>query len=705
MLREFLWWSTAPEGGQRLELDPEAMTKQERLSRMLHVQKEYTPLPTSGPLFEHFIVVGLPTPTAQRPEILYSYPPSNPVSIPGLADFCFPSGILSKKLRKTKSNSSLLQVVYSQSYHHEPENAYVFLLTTAEREFLYGVCVIKHESVYNKPSFFPRDGQLPPVADGSDVVAPRCYCFVSRFPFFKLHFETIYSILDLEYMASVSDLQSLPASLGSTRESQSPPALAHSQSMPALVAPPPEKRKKKIRLRSRSNGLDTNDSNSSAAQDQSPFPGIPLHTVHKMPDQPPEKTIVEKGRERQSSDASSTTTTEVSPDVANLNREQASIRERSGSSPIIEEEAGVSHSVAMPSVGDEADESSDYDAVDGRGRESGSEDSECPSTSSPKKRSDWKREALTGRGIVHGLSEKGKEKEEEKESEKKQNPVIKVLHEYLALPIPRPNHTATFFVHKGLQTLRFHRPAFQDKEHLLADYCLPLTFHLLSTDNLLTFITACLLEKRIVVYSSHVRFLSAVVLSVMPLLRPFEYHSVHIPIVPDSLVDLLDAPVPFIVGLTSAPSKQNYSKDNKEFVVVDLDNDKITTKDTLCQLPQLKELRKKLKPLLKVVSAGRQSGKVPFAPTEEQMSCCHGASLILQTYFSTLFANFRTYCLCDRTDSEKPITVFLKDSFLNDQPRVSRPFLIRFLETRIFFQYCDQRLRQIDAPPTTFPTF
>jgi hypothetical protein len=36
---------------------------------------------------------------------------------------------------------------------------------------------------------------------------------------------------------------------------------------------------------------------------------------------------------------------------------------------------------------------------------------------------------------------------------------------------------------------------------------------------------------------------------------------------------------------------------------------------------------------------------------------------------------------------------------------VSRPFLIRFLETRIFFQYCDQRLRQIDAPPTTFPTF
>jgi hypothetical protein len=58
------------------------MTKQERLSRMLHVQKEYTPLPTSGPLFEHFIVVGLPTPTSQRPEVLFSYPPSNPYASP-----------------------------------------------------------------------------------------------------------------------------------------------------------------------------------------------------------------------------------------------------------------------------------------------------------------------------------------------------------------------------------------------------------------------------------------------------------------------------------------------------------------------------------------------------------------------------------------------------------------------------------------------
>jgi hypothetical protein len=224
--------------------------------------------------------------------------------------------------------------------------------------------------------------------------------------------------------------------------------------MPALVAPP-EKKKKKIRLRSRSNGIDGGDSNASAAQDQSPFPGIPLHTIHKMPDQPvgvEKPFIVEKYRSRDG-DASSTST-EVTADVTSSSREQAAIRERS---PVIEVDSTVCPSSPVLSVSDDAlaDDSGEYDSVDNRGRESGSEDGESPLVSSSRKGSDWKRKALAGRGLVPGLADdKGKEKEEEKEVEKRQNPVVKVLHEYLALPIPRPNHTATFFVHKGLQTLR-----------------------------------------------------------------------------------------------------------------------------------------------------------------------------------------------------------------------------------------------------------
>lgn len=66
----------------RLEIDPEAMTKQERLSRMLHAPKQHAPLPSTGPFYEHFVVVGLSDQNAQRPEILFHYPPNNPYSFP-----------------------------------------------------------------------------------------------------------------------------------------------------------------------------------------------------------------------------------------------------------------------------------------------------------------------------------------------------------------------------------------------------------------------------------------------------------------------------------------------------------------------------------------------------------------------------------------------------------------------------------------------
>jgi len=97
----------------------------------------------------------------------------------------------------------------------------------------------------------------------------------------------------------------------------------------------------------------------------------------------------------------------------------------------------------------------------------------------------------------------------------------------------------------------------------------------------------------------------------MPLLRPFVYQSVMIPILPEMLLEFLEAPVPFVLGLTSAPPKHSFPKvhmapapfdgtgatsfalpfqDVKEFVIVDLDNDKVTAKDTLPSLPLFKEL-------------------------------------------------------------------------------------------------------------------
>ena len=54
-----------------------------------------------------------------------------------------------------------------------------------------------------------------------------------------------------------------------------------------------------------------------------------------------------------------------------------------------------------------------------------------------------------------------------------------------------------------------------------------------------------------VVFCPSIGVLSMAVLAIIPLLRPFAWQSLMLPILPDneSMLHLLDAPVPFIIGI------------------------------------------------------------------------------------------------------------------------------------------------------------
>ena len=54
-----------------------------------------------------------------------------------------------------------------------------------------------------------------------------------------------------------------------------------------------------------------------------------------------------------------------------------------------------------------------------------------------------------------------------------------------------------------------------------------------------------------VVFCPNIGILSAVVLSLVPLMRPFAWQSLLLPILPvqEKMLDLMEAPVPFILGV------------------------------------------------------------------------------------------------------------------------------------------------------------
>ena len=57
------------------------------------------------------------------------------------------------------------------------------------------------------------------------------------------------------------------------------------------------------------------------------------------------------------------------------------------------------------------------------------------------------------------------------------------------------------------------------------------------------------------VFCPNIGVLSMAVLSIIPLLRPYSWQSLMLPILPDneSMLHLLDAPVPFVIGIQVWP--------------------------------------------------------------------------------------------------------------------------------------------------------
>lgn len=297
------------------------------------------------------------------------------------------------------------------------------------------------------------------------------------------------------------------------------------------------------------------------------------------------------------------------------------------------------------------------------------------------------------------------------------NPSIQALKSYYELQLPKKGQNITFTISQYLNPIHFQRPFFDEQEELFAEWGLPLTFHLLSFRVIIVMLSAILLERKVVVCCKRLRFLSALVLSLPPLLRPFLYQSVIIPMLPQTLPHLLEAPVPYVIGVTHIPEDTIISDD---VVIINVEKDSYKSTLPVPTLPRSRALyplhffsltfhplhfflnfvfftRKNCESYLKKLSATIKKGNPPYTTSKEQMILVDNISTTFENHLGSLFANFHNYTICNKTDPDRPITVFMKDSFLADiEDDSTLEFIEHFLETQTFFQYSDKCLRKRD---------
>ena len=135
-------------------------------------------------------------------------------------------------------------------------------------------------------------------------------------------------------------------------------------------------------------------------------------------------------------------------------------------------------------------------------------------------------------------------------------------------------------------------------------------FRSLDIPDILVLFEYVLAESRIILLSSHTAMLHLASAAILQLLYPLKWAGVFIPVLPARLIQALEAPCPYIVGIERRYEHVELPED--DFVLVDLDQGMIESTQPPVSLPR--QLRRKLNSILQLAAPHRYRYGVPIGP-------------------------------------------------------------------------------------------
>lgn len=611
-----------------------------------------------------------------EPQVLFVYPPEKqlPLKYKDLLSFCFPAGVEVNAVERTPSMSELNEILLGQEHLKQSDLSFVFRLQVADSSTLYGCCVLVEEMI-QKPS-----GLISTISDGQPMrstltrhilTTRRCYCILSRLPFFELHFGVLNSIFTEERLERLTkQINSLDfdspvgCDIVETFEEKA-------DSLPLVDG----------ELNKQNGAVEAFQSSESGDISQSEL----QNSDHSKKE--PNGIIVSLDPEIASweepvvdSSVGDNSTTKPSPDRRLPNTVLPLLRfqhcESSDSSPSFQESSSEDRHFRCDFDEAETEEASSS------GRDIFSEQSDIL---------EW--------------------------AKSNNNGSLQIICEYDQISCPPRGSSIRFHPLDHLHPLEYHRPdesvlhfagstidmkscntslelaeahnalMVEEEAAALSVWAVACLCGTLRLEHVLTLFAGALLEKQIVIICSNLGILSALVLSIIPLIRPYRWQSLLMPVLPNDMMEFLDAPVPYIVGVKN---KTEVQAKLTNVIVVDANRNQVKS-PTLPQLPQHKELYSCLSPYHeKLVGESYLGKKRPvYECTDVQTEAAKGFLRVLRTYLDSLCSNIRSHTITNVQSNDDKVSLLLKESFIESFPSRNRPFMKHFLDTQLFSVHTD----------------
>nr|KYP46856.1 DENN domain-containing protein 5B [Cajanus cajan] len=608
-----------------------------------------------------------------EPQVLFVYPPEKqlPLKDKDLFSFCFPGGLEVNAVERTPSMSELNEILYGQCIY----NFIVYRPRGADNSTLYGCCVLVEELV-QKPS-----GLLSLISDKQStysswkrhiLTTQRCYCILSRLPFFELHFGVLNSIFMQERLErltrSVGDLN---LEYIEDRHNENPRISQSSlrNSSPENIEDDsnnPEKQMLNEELHTFKEGVDDHNA------------------VHIDPET--DRKIVKESVPTNVEDS------DLYGDAFVTNKQSEDRRLPNAILPLLrycQYESSESSCSFQSSPCEDRNFRSDADDTE----------TEDASFSGQEDLND-----------LHDILEWAKANN---------CGPLQIISEYYSLGCPARGSTLRFHPLEHLHPLEYHRPdetilhlagttfdlkscstslelaeaynsiLAEEEATALSIWAVACICGTLRLENVLTFFAGALLEKQTVFVCSNLGILSASVLSVIPLIRPYQWQSLLMPVLPNDMLEFLDAPVPYIVGIKNKTNEVQ-SKLTNNVILIDANRNQVKS-STIPQLPRQKELISSLRPYHAILVGESYLGsrRPVFECTEVQIEAAKGFLSVLRSYLDSLCYNIRSHTITNVQSNDDKVSLLLKESFIDSFPYRDRPFMKLFVDTQLFSVHTD----------------
>ncbi|KAJ1298817.1 hypothetical protein BS78_01G482700 [Paspalum vaginatum] len=642
---------------------------------------------------------------SMEPQILFKYPPGKKAEVReiDLPSFCFPEGVKARLIERTPSMSDLNEVIFGQEHLSRDDLSFIFSLKVSDNAPLYGVCLHVQEIVQKAPGILGAVSPLNPTSykPGRFLVsAPRCYCVLTKVPFFELHYEMLNSIIAQERLDRITQFASEIA----------------------LAEPVPHSVKEQYGV----NG-DFDSSNGIPYIDWTEY-AVPVNTI---------SGLISSSGVPSERDMSSYLFRSWEPNSP----ESISASEIPYSHCVREVEKGARHSFQHyeDCILENLEPRCDSFGRSSYIYDNGHTSPDLLSTHSP-----ISRRLQRAQSVESFSSVKGAISDEEDEVNAKQeiivddekvigwakahnNEPLQIVCGYHALPLPPRGGELVFCPLEHLQPVKYSRPGLpllgfgetildnvltpvetnKINAHLAAaEEALALSIwttatvcRALSLESVLGLFAGVLLEKQIVVICPNLGVLSAIVLSVIPMIRPFQWQSLLLPVLPSKLIDFLDAPVPFIAGVQHKPP--DIKMKGSSLVRINVQKDQVKT-CSLPQLPRYKELVSDLGPIHARLSCENALAKRHpiYRCNEIQAEAAWQFLNVMRSYLESLCSDLRFHTITNVQSNNDRVSLLLKDSFIDSFPSKDRPFIKLFVETQMFSVLSDYRLLSFENEQT-----